>query len=73
AVNAETEKVNKLSKELGLPVKALNINARFCIGDGKQVLFTLNDSSDEDIAIWINSEFFGGALHNLFDSAWKTA
>lgn len=71
AVNADGARIKELSKELGLPVKAMNINARFCISDGEQVLFMLNEAADEDIAVWINSEFFSSALQNLFDSAWQ--
>jgi HTH-type transcriptional regulator, sugar sensing transcriptional regulator len=51
------------------------IEARFCIIDGEEVLFmTLNDKDiypAYDIGVWINTPFFAQALQQLFEVAWR--
>ena len=50
----------------------INVNAKFFIVDRKEVMFYLSkNSDDEDIAIWLNSEFFSGAFASLFEKALK--
>ncbi|MFH0831596.1 MAG: helix-turn-helix domain-containing protein [archaeon] len=74
AANADAEKTKQLSKELGTEVRNMSLNARFCIIDGKSIMFMLTDKADEkeeDLGIWINSEFFAAALKSLFDMAWQ--
>jgi sugar-specific transcriptional regulator TrmB len=52
-----------------------NLNARFIIIDSNQVMFMLLDDEkfhpNYDIGIWVNTEFFAGALEQLFELAWK--
>ncbi|MBD3259435.1 hypothetical protein GF371_02275 [Candidatus Woesearchaeota archaeon] len=52
-----------------------NINARFCIVDGKELTFMiLNDAEVHptyDIGIWVNTPFFAQALEGMFNLAWK--
>ena len=68
--NAELAK--KLNKELKAEIKALNLNARFYIVDGKEILFMLlPETEDEETGVWINTEFFSSALKQLFELAWK--
>jgi sugar-specific transcriptional regulator TrmB len=49
--------------------------ARFCVIDGKEIIFMILDDKEVhptyDIGIWVNSPFFGNALNSLFDVAWK--
>jgi sugar-specific transcriptional regulator TrmB len=71
ATNAEQEKIKQFSKELGTEVKNLDLKARFCIVDSRSILFMLADKSEEEIGIWINSEFFASALKSLFEMAWQ--
>lgn len=57
-------------------IKNLNKpNSRFCIVDGKELLFMLMDDKDVhasyDVGIWANSPFFANSLNQLFDLAWK--
>jgi sugar-specific transcriptional regulator TrmB len=56
-------------------VRNANINSRFIIIDGQEVLFMLLDDSEVhqsyDTGIWINTPFFAGALEQLFDLAWN--
>jgi len=51
------------------------LDARFCIVDGKELVFMLMNDDDVhqsyDIGIWINTPFFSSALNNMFELAWK--
>ncbi len=50
--------------------------ARFCIIDGKELIFMVIDDKDVhptyDVGIWVNTPFFASALENLFNQTWKT-
>ena len=50
-------------------------NARFCVVDGKELLFMVMDDEEVhptyDIGVWVNSPFFATALDGLFESSWK--
>jgi HTH-type transcriptional regulator, sugar sensing transcriptional regulator len=52
------------------------IEARFCVIDGEEVMFmTLHDKDiypAYDIGVWVNTPFFSKALQQLFDISWKT-
>ena len=50
--------------------------ARFCIVDGKELVFMIMDDQNVhptyDVGIWVNTPFFASALENMFNVAWKT-
>ncbi|MBW2993501.1 hypothetical protein KY317_02920 [Candidatus Woesearchaeota archaeon] len=52
-----------------------DINARFAIVDGKEVVFMVLDDKEVhptyDVGIWINTPFFAKALDSMFNLAWK--
>jgi sugar-specific transcriptional regulator TrmB len=52
-----------------------NLSARFCVVDGKQLLFMLMPDEDVhptyDIGMWVNTPFFASALDTMFDTAWN--
>ena len=52
-----------------------DMKARFCIVDGKEVVFMVLDDKEVhptyDIGIWVTTPFFASALDGLFDMAWK--
>ncbi len=54
---------------------AKNLISRFCVVDGKELLFmVLNDADVHptyDVGVWIKTPFFASALDNLFNAAWK--
>ena len=56
-------------------VKNTNSRARFCIVDGKELVFMLLDDKEVhptyDIGIWVNTPFFAKAMDGLFDLSWK--
>lgn len=52
-----------------------NITARFCIVDGKELIFMVLDDKDVhptyDVGIWVNTPFFANAIDNIFSVAWS--
>jgi sugar-specific transcriptional regulator TrmB len=77
-IAAPLTKENKNTfKELGkvAEVRQTDSKARFCIVDGKELVFmVMNDEEVHptyDIGIWANTPFFANALEGLFDTAWK--
>ncbi len=67
----------KVAKEIGkiAEVKALdNMNARFLIVDGKDVMFMVMDDENVhpsyDVGVWVKTPYFGTALQQMFDVVW---
>lgn len=52
------------------------INARFCLIDGKEMIFMILDDDkvheSYDTAIWVDSPFFTSALENMFNLSWNS-
>jgi len=50
-------------------------SARFCIVDGKELVFMVMDDKDVhptyDVGIWVNTPFYASAMESMFDLAWK--
>jgi sugar-specific transcriptional regulator TrmB len=65
------------AKELGKFVELKNTaeKARFCIVDGKEVVFMLIDDETVhptyDTGIWVSTKLFAATLENFFDSVWS--
>lgn len=51
------------------------ITARFCIVDGKELVFMVLDDKEVhptyDLGIWVNTPFFAKAMDGMFSMAWK--
>ena len=70
ALSGEEILIKKLEKTFEIKIKKIDIDAKFFIIDRKEILFYLSkDKSQEDIAIWLNSEFFSQAFAVLFEKA----
>ena len=68
------EAIDKL--EGAAEVKELkDLSARFCIVDGKQLLFMMLEDKDVhptyDLAMWVHTPYFASAMQGMFDLAWK--
>ena len=74
--------INKISRNAVETLKGIaeikhvdSIKARFVIVDGKHVVFNLMDDEkttpNYDAGIWVNTEFFAGALHKMFNQIWQ--
>ncbi len=74
-LNKQTEKAVKELKGIVDIKDAQDVKARFCLVDGKQLMFMLLDDAEVhptyDAGIWVNTPFFASALKQLFDSEWK--
>jgi sugar-specific transcriptional regulator TrmB len=72
ALSGEKNLIEKISDKLGIKIQSINIDAKFFIIDRREILFYLSkDSSQEDLAIWLNSSFFSEAFASLFEMALK--
>ena len=72
ALSGQDSEIKKVCDKFKLKAEKLDLNAKFFISDRKQVLFIITGSGDEEeIGIWLNSEFFSGALAYLFELAIK--
>lgn len=70
ALSGDENLIKQLSKAFDIKIKKISINAKFFIIDRKEILFYLSkNEAKEDIAIWLNSEFFSQAFAVLFEKA----
>ena len=76
-INSEAAK--RVAEDLKNVAEVKNIDkitARFCLIDGKEMLFmVLNDDKvheSYDTAIWVDSPFFTSALENMFNLSWNS-
>jgi sugar-specific transcriptional regulator TrmB len=70
ALSGDKEIIEKISKCLKINVSSIKVDSKFFIVDRKEILFYLsNTNSNQDTAIWLNSDFFANAFATLFDKA----
>ena len=73
-INNQTKKHIDEIKQFA-EVRHTDNKARFCIVDGKEIIFMVLDDNEVhptyDVGIWVNTPFFASALENLFELAWK--
>jgi sugar-specific transcriptional regulator TrmB len=69
ALSGDKSLIKNLSDIFGIKIKSINIDAKFFIIDRTEILFYLTKNSDkeEDIAIWLGSDFFSQAFASLFE------
>jgi len=76
-IGPHNEKVAKDLSKVAEVKNVKNLNARFSIIDGKQIMFMLLDDANVhpsyDVGVWINTPFFSQALEQMFDLTWKDA
>ncbi len=74
----QTKESLEASKDLRnfAEIRQSNTDARFCIVDGKELVFMVLDDKDVhpsyDLGIWVNSPFFAKTMEHLFENAWQT-
>ncbi len=70
ALSGHDDLITQIENKFGMKIKKVSIDAKFFIIDRKEILFYLSkDADNEDIAIWVNSEFFTQAFASLFEKA----
>ncbi|MEK6945814.1 MAG: helix-turn-helix domain-containing protein [Nanoarchaeota archaeon] len=72
ALSGDKNLVKKLTDDLGIKAIPVSIDAKFFIIDRAEILFYVSKNQDEeDLAIWLNSDFFSQAFASLFEKALK--
>ena len=70
ALSGDDEEIKRLSASMKIKIKPIKVDSKFFIVDRKEVLFYLRkESTKDDQAIWLNSDFFSSAFANLFETA----
>ncbi len=71
----ESEKVVKELKNVAEIRDVSDVKSRFCIVDGKQVMFMLLDDTEVhptyDSSVWVSTPFFATALRQMFETQWE--
>jgi sugar-specific transcriptional regulator TrmB len=70
AASGEEKEGRKASRELGIKIRKIDIDARFIVIDGKEVFVMLNNGGNakSDAAIHVKSPFFASALLGLLNT-----
>jgi HTH-type transcriptional regulator, sugar sensing transcriptional regulator len=71
ALSGDDSLIKELSKKLDVKFKKINIDTKFFIADKKEILFYVSKDKEEELAIWLNSDFFVLASATLFEKAVK--
>ncbi len=73
ALSGDEAEIKKINAKFKINAQSLDINSRFFVIDKEQVLFMLSQTSkdEEELGVWINSNFFVNSLAYLFNKAWK--
>ncbi len=71
ALSGDDSLIKEIEKNFAIKIKRINIDTKFFIIDRREILFYLSkrQPGKEDIAIWLNSEFFAQAFASLFEKA----
>ena len=69
ALKGTDEELKKVHEKYGIKPIKTTLPSKFFMIDRKQVLFSLNDSGEDEIAVWLDSAFFTQALSSLFESS----
>ncbi len=74
-MNKETKSSVKSISSVAEVKHSGDLKARFCIVDGKQIIFMVQDDKEVhptyDIGIWVTTPFYAAAMENLFNNVWK--
>jgi len=75
ALSGDDILIKKISDALGVKISKIDIDTKFFIVDRREILFYVlkenKEINDEDMAIWLNSEFFADAFTSLFEKAMR--
>ena len=68
ALSGDEERIRRVSTKMNIKAKHADTPARFFMADKKQALLMLTpEHADEEMGVWLNSEFFTQALHNIVE------
>ncbi len=71
ALSGDEKTIKELEESFSVKIKRTEIDAKFFIIDRNEVLFYISkrDNGSDEIAVWLNSDFFVEALTLLFEKA----
>ena len=70
ALSGDEDLIKQLEKVLNIKIKITDLDTKFFIVDRKEMMFYISKGGDkEDVAIWLNSDFFAKAFAALFEQA----
>lgn len=71
ALSGDVKLIKEIEEKLAIKLKRIEIDAKFFIIDRKEVLFYISKAGNEneDVAVWLNSDFFVNAFADLFEKA----
>jgi len=67
ALRGSDEELKKVHEKYSIKPVKTTLPSKFFLVDKKQALLSLNDSGEDEIAVWLNSDFFSQALSSLFE------
>ncbi len=72
ALSGEEDRFKRLNAKYGLKAKNTKNRGRFYITDKKEVLFMISqEHSEEEVGVWLNSNYFANAFSGMFDAYLK--
>jgi len=69
ALSGEADKIKKVASKFDLKIKSTDSNARVFISDKKEALLMVTPLSEEEMGVWLNSQFFTGYLSNIIETS----
>jgi len=73
ALSGDADKIKKVAAKFNIKVKPTDSVARFYISDKKEMIFmTTPENADEEMGVWLNSQFFTESLVSIIDNALKS-
>lgn len=68
ALSGDEDKIKKISSKFNVKAKQVDSSARFFMADKKQALLMITpENSEEEMGVWLNSEFFTNSLHSIVE------
>ena len=74
ALSGNEQEIKKAENKFKIKSQKVDIRSKFFVSDRKQVFFMINNSTsseEEEVGIWIDSDFFASSIAYLFDLAMK--
>ncbi len=73
ALSGDERLIKHIEEKVGMKIKKTELDSKFFIIDRKEIMFYISKNAEagEDVAIWLNSEFFSQAFAVLFETALK--
>ncbi len=72
ALSGDQDKIKKVNNKFNLKAKSVETNTRMFIADKREALLMITpETAEEEMGVWLNSEFFTDSLHNLVEKGLK--